>query len=160
VNGLYSFVIESPLRAPADRVWAHASSFAGINRELWPLRMTHPPGHARLTPETTPLGRPAFRSWILLFGLVPVDFDDLMLIELEPGRGFSEVSRLFSAREWRHRRTVTPAAGGCVVRDEVTFVPRWPRAGPVLARVYRLAFELRHRVLRRRFGAGRVTSPT
>jgi ligand-binding SRPBCC domain-containing protein len=152
VHGLFSFTVASTLRAPADRVWDHASSFAGINRELWPLvRMTHPHGRERLTPETVPLGRRAFRSWLLLFGLVPVDYDDLTLIALDPGRGFHEVSRLFSASEWRHRRTLTPVNEGCVVEDEVTFVPRWRWAGPLLAWVYRQTFELRHRNLRRLF---------
>src|SRR5262245_17438070 len=111
----WSFTISTPLRASAEQVWAHASTFAGVNRELWPLlRMTFPPALARLTPEQFPVGRTAFRSWLLLFGLVPVDFDDIQLVELEPGQGFSEVSRMLSMREWRHRRTVTPAGEGCV----------------------------------------------
>jgi ligand-binding SRPBCC domain-containing protein len=153
VTRSYSFAVESALRAPADRVWAHASTFAGVNRELWPLvRMTYPPQMARLTPEAVPLGRTAFRSWILLFGLVPVDYDDIALRALDPGRGFDEASRLFSATFWGHRRTITPAGAGCVVRDELTIEPRWAWAGPVLVRVYRLAFALRHRNLRRMFG--------
>jgi hypothetical protein len=130
VGESYSFTVSSPLRAPADRVWAHAGSFAGVNRELWPLaRMTFPPAMSRLTPEAFPVGWLAFRSWILLFGLVPVEFDDITLEELEPGRGFSEVSRMLNVRQWRHRRSVTPAGEGCVVRDEVAFVPRWRWAG-------------------------------
>jgi hypothetical protein len=153
VSGPYVFTIASPLRAPAARVWAHASDFAGINRELWPLaRMTYPAALARLTPETVPLGRRAFRSWVLLFGLIPVDFDDITLVELEPGRGFYEVSRLFSMREWRHRRTLTPTSEGCIVRDEIACIPRWRWAGPLLVRLFRLAFGLRHRALRRLFG--------
>jgi ligand-binding SRPBCC domain-containing protein len=156
VSASHAFTISTPLRAPAERVWAHASTFAGVNRELWPLvRMTFPPALGRLTPETFPVGRTAFRSWILLFGLVPVEFDDIALVELAPGRGFSEVSRMFSVREWRHRRTVTPAADGCVVRDEIAFVPRWRWAGGFLAWVYRRVFELWHRALRRLFGAAR-----
>jgi ligand-binding SRPBCC domain-containing protein len=153
VGGAYTFSVASNLRSDPARVWAHASDLAGVNRELWPLaRMTYPAGRGRLSPETTPPGRPAFRSWILLFGLLPIDFDDLTLAELEPGRGFYEVSRLFSMKEWRHRRTVVPAAEGCVVRDEVACVPRWRWAGPVLFAVYRLAFVLRHRRLRHLFG--------
>jgi ligand-binding SRPBCC domain-containing protein len=152
-SGAYSFTFASALRAPAARVWAHASSFAGVNRELWPLaRMTYTASQALLTPETTPVGRPAFRSWILAFGIIPVDYDDITLVELEPGRGFHEVSRMISAREWRHRRTILPTAEGCVVHDEVTFVPRWRWAGPVMVWVFRLVFANRHRALRRLFG--------
>jgi hypothetical protein len=157
MNGAYSFTLSTPLRASADRVWAHASTFAGVNRELWPLaRMTYPAALERLTPEAVPLNRVAFRSWILLFGVVPVEFDDFTLVELEPGRGFYEVSRLLTMREWRHRRTVTPAGSGCVVRDEVACVPRWRPAGPALGRVYRRAFWLRHRALGRLFGVARI----
>jgi ligand-binding SRPBCC domain-containing protein len=71
---------------------------------------------------------------------------------LEPGRGFLETSRLLTMREWRHRRTLTPMGEGCLVRDEVAFVPRWRFTGPVLAWVYRRAFQLRHRSLVRLFG--------
>jgi ligand-binding SRPBCC domain-containing protein len=149
-----SFTFCTSLRAPPEQVWAHASTFAGVNRELWPLAcMTFPPAMARLTPEALPVGRTAFRSWIMLFGMVPVDFDDFTLAELEPGRGFYEVSRMLTMREWRHRRTVTPAVDGCIVRDDIAFVPRWRWTGWLLGQVYRRAFALRHRSLRRLFGA-------
>jgi ligand-binding SRPBCC domain-containing protein len=148
----HTFTIATALQASQELVWEHASSFAGVNRELWPLaRMTYPAAMKRLTPETVPLGRVAFRSWILLLGIVPVDFDDITLMELEPGRGFYEVSRLLTMREWRHRRTLTATADGCIVRDEIAFEPRWRWTGAVLAWVYRLAFRLRHRNLRRLF---------
>lgn len=149
----YSFTVTSPLRASAERVWAHASTFAGVNRELWPLaRMTCPPALSRLTPDTFPVGRTAFRSWILLFGFVPVEYDDFTLAELEPGRGFYEVSRLLTVREWQHRRSVRPTAGGCVVTDDIGLVPRWRGTGWLLAGVYRRVFAWRHRRLRRLFG--------
>jgi len=45
-----------------------------------------------------PLGRAVFRSWVLLLGLVPVEFDDFTLLELEPGRGFDECARLLTMR--------------------------------------------------------------
>ena len=123
-NQSYSFAISTPLRASAEQVWAHASTFACVNRELWPLvRMTFPPAMSRLTPEAVPVGRTAFRSWVFLFGLVPVEFDNFTLVELEPGRGFYEVSRLLNLREWRHRRTVIPAREGSVVRDESPWCP-------------------------------------
>jgi ligand-binding SRPBCC domain-containing protein len=115
--------------------------------------MTYPSSLAQLTPAVVPLGRPAFRSWILLFGLIPVDFDDITLMELEPQHGFSEVSRMLAIQEWRHRRTLIPVAGGCQVRDEIALVPRWSWMGPVLFQVCRAAFELRHRNLRRLFGS-------
>jgi ligand-binding SRPBCC domain-containing protein len=157
MSGPYSFTFASHLKAPAERVWAHASTFEGVNRELWPLaRMTYPARFAALTPEVVPLGQVAFRSWVLLFGLVPVDYDDITLVELEPGRGFSEVSRMMALREWRHRRTITPQGETCTLHDEIALLPRWRLAGPLQARAFRLVFALRHRALRRLFGdAGR-----
>src|SRR5262245_26753616 len=35
-HGSYSITIASRLRSPAERVWAHASTFADTNRELCP----------------------------------------------------------------------------------------------------------------------------
>ncbi|MDB5310823.1 MAG: hypothetical protein JWO38_5025 [Gemmataceae bacterium] len=116
-------------------------------------RVDHLP--ARNGPAGRDPARPVFRSWVLLFGLIPIDYDDFTLVELDPGRGFLEDSRLFSMSEWRHRRTVSPLGSGSLVRDEVSFVPRWPLTGPLLAAAYRLAFEYRHRTLRRLFGVAR-----
>jgi len=72
--------------------------------------MTFPVEFAILTPAMVLKDRPAFRSWILLFGLIPVDFDDITLVELEPGRGFHERSRLLTMREWHHRRNLIPTS--------------------------------------------------
>jgi ligand-binding SRPBCC domain-containing protein len=159
-SSAYSFTISTPLRAPAEQVWEHASSFTGVNRELWPLvRMTFPAKLQRLTPGTFPVGHTAFRSWILLFGVLPVEYDDLMLVKLEPGRGFSEVSTLLTVRPWRHQRSILPSEEGCVVRDEIGLTPRWPGTGWFLAPLYRWIFVWRHRRLRRLFGA-RVSRAT
>jgi Enoyl-(Acyl carrier protein) reductase len=41
----------SRLRSSAARVWVHASTFAGVNRALWPLaRMTFLPALEKLAP--------------------------------------------------------------------------------------------------------------
>jgi ligand-binding SRPBCC domain-containing protein len=153
VRPSYSFALSTALAASPEKVWAHASTFAGVNRELWPwARMTYPPSHARLTRRAFPSGQTTFRSWILLLGFLPVEFDDFHLAEIVEGRGFLEVSRLFSMKEWRHRRTIDAVLGGCLVRDVVSFEPRWRLAGSVLYRTYRLAFGLRHGALKRLFG--------
>lgn len=150
----YSFTFRSRLPTLAEQVWNHASSFAGVNRELWPLvRMTCPPTQQRMSFDTFPVGRPVFRSWILLFGVIPVEYDDFTLIALEPGREFHEVSHLLTMRQWQHRRSVLPTVGGCVVSDEITMAPRWRGTGWLLACVYRCVFAWRHRRLRRLFKA-------
>ena len=145
------FELCSHLAAPAAEVWAHATSMRGVNRELFPLaRMTHPRELAVLEPGRVPLGRRAFRSWILALGALPIDYDDLTFVALEPGR-FLERSPMLTQREWQHERVVEPAAGGSIVTDRVRFVPRVAALGPLFLLVFRLAFRLRHRNLRRLF---------
>ena len=129
-----------------------ATSMRGVNRELFPLaRMTYPRGLAVLEPGRVPLGTRAFRSWILALGALPIDYDDLTFVALEPCR-FLERSPMLTQREWRHERVVEPAPGGSIVTDRIRLVPRLAALGPLFALVFRLAFRLRHRNLRRIFG--------
>lgn len=145
--------IASYLAAPPEALWRHATSPAGVNRELRPLlRMTFPPGATDLTGAWRP-GERLFRSWILLFGVLPVEYDDLGFVEVEPGRRFLERSRLLSQRIWEHERSIDPAPGGCRVADRVRFAPRLPLLAPLHAAVFRMVFRWRHRNLRRAFGA-------
>jgi ligand-binding SRPBCC domain-containing protein len=149
------FAFSSRLAAAPETVWAHAMSIRGVNRELFPLaRMTCPRDLGRDLTHL-PLGRRAFRSWILAAGLVPIDYDDLTFVELEPGRRFLERSSMMSQREWCHERTVEPAECGSILTDRVRFVPRLPALGAVFLPVFRLSFRLRHWNLRRLFGSGR-----
>jgi hypothetical protein len=145
--------VASRLEAPAAAVWERVSTFAGVNDELMPLmRMTAPPDVRRLEPEQVVLGERICRSWVLLFGFLPFDYDDLVLVDLEPGRGFHERSTMLSMRSWEHERWIEPAGErGCTLRDRLTFTPRLPLPlGPVV----RAVFRHRHRRLRRRFGGG------
>jgi ligand-binding SRPBCC domain-containing protein len=147
------FRIASRLAASSDTLWSHASSMAGVNRELFPLlRMTHPAGVSSIDASQLPIGRRAFRSWILLLGIVPVEFDDLTIVELTPGRGFLERSAMLTQREWEHERHIEPTIDGCTLSDRVRFVPRVPALGAVFLVVFRLVFRWRHRNLRRMFG--------
>ncbi len=151
------FVVSSDLSAEAPELWRHAASPAGVNREFWPLlRMTFPAGLEDLATSWRP-GERVCRSWLLLAGLVPIDYDDLTFVEVEPGRRFLERSSLLSQSVWEHERVLEPLASGCRVTDRVRFVPRlaWLEAAyqPVLAWVFRW----RHRNLRRLFGADSST---
>jgi hypothetical protein len=152
----FAFELSSQLAVPAAELWRHASSMAGVNRELWPLvRMTYPKRFASLDAASPPLGRRAFRSWILLFGLLPIDYDDLTFVSIDPPHGFRERSPMLTMREWNHERQIAPAGAGCEVTDRVSFVPRVAALGPLLRMVFALAFRLRHRNLRRMFGGRR-----
>jgi ligand-binding SRPBCC domain-containing protein len=141
------------LAAPADEVWRHASSMAGVNAELAPIVMTYPDDHAELPAELTDdlLGAPLFTSTLKLRG-VPFDRHELSLVEVEPGRSFQEDSRSRLNRRWRHRRTVTPAEGGCEVTDRLEVDPRLPGTGPLTRLLVARIFARRHRVLAARFG--------
>src|SRR5512143_677123 len=151
VDPTRGFSFSSRLSAAPEEVWAHAMSIRGVNRELFPVaRMTCPRDLGRdLT--RLPLGRRAFRSWILAAGIVPIDYDDLTLVGLEPGRRFLERSSLWSQLECCHERSVEPAAGGSIVTDRVRFVPRLPALAPLFLPVFRLSFRVRHWTLRRMF---------
>ncbi|GAA2076642.1 hypothetical protein GCM10009821_14960 [Aeromicrobium halocynthiae] len=144
-------VQESVVAAPVQQVWARVVSPDGINHELGPwLQMSMPSGAATLTVDTVTIGAPLGRSWIRLFGLVPVDYDDLVIVEREPGRFFREESTMLSAQRWRHeRRLDVVPTGHTVVRDRLTFVPRVPGrlAASAHRRVVAALFAHRHRRL-------------
>jgi hypothetical protein len=116
--------------APADVVWERATSPEGINHELSPiLRMTMPRGLSDATIDDVVVGEPLGRAWILLFGFLPVDYDDLSLVELEPGHRFLERSSMLSMRVWQHERRVAQPEGDTRrVTDRLSFEPRRPLA--------------------------------
>lgn len=143
----------SRLDASPDDVWRRITTFEGVNAELRPLlRMTAPPDARSLDAAEVVPGRRLFRSWILLFGVVPFDYDDVTLVSIEPGRGFLERSPMLSQRVWEHERRVEPVEGGCIVTDRVRFEPRLPMPGGVLLPLVRAIFHHRHRRLRAHFG--------
>jgi hypothetical protein len=127
-------------------------SAEGINDELGPLlRMTVPRGVESLdlhALEPGPLGR----SWLLLFGLLPVDYDDIGLVRIEPGRGFLERSTMLSQRLWEHERTIEPGGEGTTIVDRIAWEPRLPLPGRLLRPLFGAVFRHRHRQLQRHFG--------
>jgi hypothetical protein len=149
----YEFSVTSKLAASADKVWNQAATMEGVNRELFPLaRMTYPKAISRLDRVSIAPGRRLFRSWILLFGFIPIDYDDITLATIDPEGGFLEISSMFSQLKWQHERLVRSISGGCTVADHVQFTPRLPAFGPLYRAVFHWCFELRHHNLRRRFG--------
>jgi len=150
--GARELVASSTLAADPEAVWRHAVSPAGVNRELWPwLRMTFPADIGDLTRGWQP-GELRFRSWLLLLGVLPVEYDDLGFAEVDAGRRFLERSRLATQALWEHERVVEPASGGARLTDRVRFVPRLRALAPVHAPVFQAVFWWRHRRLRALFG--------
>lgn len=145
--------VSSRLDAPPAAVWDRIITPEGINDEMRPyLRMTLPPGIEQLNPESVEIGEPIGRSWILLFGLLPFDYDDVCLARLEPGRGFLERSKMLSQQSWEHERTLEPDGDGCLVTDRVRWQPRLGLPGRPLRPVVGWFFRHRHARLRLRFG--------
>ncbi len=148
-------VVSSLLDASPDEVWERVITPEGINDEMRPyLRMTLPAGVDGLDPERIELGEKIGRSWILLFGLIPFDYDDLTLVELDPSRGFLERSQMLSQRSWEHERTLEPTGeDGCLIADRVRWQPRLGLPGRPLRPVIGWFFRYRHKRLQRHFGS-------
>ena len=93
-----SLRFESQLDAPPDRIWEWITSLDGISTEMWPFfRMTFPKGVRSLNDVVIKPGIRIFRSYIFLFGILPVDYSDMTLMELDIGRGFVEQSPMGSS---------------------------------------------------------------
>ena len=121
----------------------------GVNDELWPVVRMTVPGGSDLVIRPGALGR----SWILLFGVLPIDYDDLFLSSVSAGAGFRERSTIGSCSEWHHDRSLLSLpGGGCRVVDSVGFTPRVALFGGLMAFLFEATFRWRHRRLRRRFG--------
>ena len=145
--------VTTTVAASPDAVWDRVASIDGVNHELGPwFRMTAPKGVEDIDPAAVPLGERWFRSWILFLGVLPVDYDDLTLLRIEPGRGFLERSKMLSQRVWEHERTLEPDGDGTRVTDRVRFEPRL-RVGAGLQRaLFHAIFRRRHRRLAAHFG--------
>jgi len=146
-----SFEIKSNLAIEASEFWPNCS-LKSVNWELAPLiRMTAPADWQSRPIEGWPVGVELFKSWILLFGVLPVDRHSFCLREIAPGFGFYERSSSWTSREWNHDRTVVANDHGCTVIDRVAVVSRAALLEPLLMPIYRLIFRHRHRRLRKKY---------
>jgi ligand-binding SRPBCC domain-containing protein len=146
-------VTRSLLHAPRAVVWERVTSAEGVNDELRPLfRMTAPRSLRAGGLAQVQIGRRICRSWVLLFGVLPVDYDDITLVRLEAPSAFLERSPMLSQHVWEHERTLEEVPEGCVLTDRITYAPRLPAPDALLRSTYAAVFRHRHRRLRRRFG--------
>ncbi len=150
MNDAISLRFESKLHAPIESVWEWITSVKGIRTEMWPiLLMTMPKGARSLSDVQIIPGTRMFRSYLFLFGLLPFDYSDMTLLELNMGHGFIEQSPMGSMRLWRHERQIVPCpsdSSAVVLVDQLTFQPRM--AGRLVGWFVRRLFLHRHRVLR------------
>ena len=156
----YTLALATPLAVSRERAWDWITSVDGILAEMRPLmRMTIPRGVERIGLEDVRLGEPLFASWVLLFGVIPVDRSWLTLVELDPGHGFVERSPMLGMKLWQHERWIetVPGTPGCTLNDRLSFEPRF--AGPIVRWVVARFFRHRHAVLARRLGPESGASP-
>ena len=142
----------SSLDADVADVWSFVSTMKGVNFELHPfIHMSSSPEHRSLPATITP-GRVVFRSWLLLFCVIPIDRHALALTQIDDGGGFVEESSTWIQRRWRHeRRLTTDQDHRCVITDRLVIEPRLRFARPFVASIARQLFLHRHRRLQRRF---------
>lgn len=155
-----SLRFESQLHAPPERVWEWITSIRGISAEMRPFfRMTVPQGILSLNDVDMRLGVPMFRSYVFLFGVLPVDYSDMTLVELKVGEGFTEQSPMGSMRLWRHERRIVPCPSdpkAVLLVDQLTFRPRMAKR--LVGWFIRRVFVHRHEVLTANLGGGRLAA--
>ena len=145
------FEISSKLEVDPDE-FRRMLTLRGVNTELSPLvRMTAPSEWSSRPIVEWPTGRTLFSSWILLFGIVPVDRHSFYLKSIDSRRGFVEESSSLVNSLWRHHRYFDQSGETCEVTDTLEFECRLPLLARLLAPVYRFVFRHRHKVLRRNY---------
>ncbi|MEZ5154939.1 MAG: hypothetical protein R2718_02400 [Solirubrobacterales bacterium] len=156
---LSEVAVATELAIAPQPLWESVCRLEGVNRELSPwLRMTAPPGLEGATIADLEPGKPAGRCRLLLFGLLPIDYDDLTIAEVDPPHRFLERSRMLTIDPWEHERTIrSVSAATSVLTDRLRFRLRLPlRAIPgsdrLAAAVVRVIFRHRHRRLAKLYG--------
>lgn len=154
MSDVISLRFESKLQAPRERVWEWITSIRGISAEMWPFfRMTAPKGVSSLNDVQIKPGVRMFRSYVFLFGILPIDYSDMTLLELDVGQGFTEQSPMGSMKLWRHERRIVPCPSdpnAVLLVDQLTFQPRMARR--LVGWFIRRVFVHRHEVLKTNFG--------
>lgn len=146
------FVQTSVVRAPQAAVWEFVTQPEGINHELWPvLTMTVPRGAAGLNLADVEAPIQLGKSWLLLGTLIPLDYDDIGIVELDKGSRFKEQSTMLSMKAWGHERSIAAHPDGCTVTDRITFTSRIPGLDRVMAPILRWLFRHRHKRLQAHF---------
>ena len=161
MSGSVSMRFESKLTAPPERVWEWIASVKGISEEMWPyFRMTAPRSVQSLADVQIRPGVPMFRSYVFLFGVLPIDYSDMTLLEFNNGVGFIEQSPMGSMTLWRHERQIVPHPsdpGAVMLVDQLTFRPRMARH--LVTWFIRRVFTHRHKVLREHLGGAQPAAP-
>jgi ligand-binding SRPBCC domain-containing protein len=147
-----SFELQSELAIGAAEFWSNAS-LESVNWELAPLvKMTAPREWQVRRISEWEVGRELFRSWILLFGVLPVDRHAFRLRAIGPAFEFREASSSWINRRWNHDREVRASDAGCTVIDRVMFETRVALLAPLAGAIYLMIFRHRHSRLNQKWG--------
>lgn len=142
------FLVSSRLSVQPDKFWGE-QSIATVNVELSPwIYMSAPAAWQSLRLKEWDGSGQLFRSWVLLFGLIPVDCHTFGTIDLSQHMKFVERSSSLFNNIWQHERIAKTVPGGGEVIDKVSFTPRVRWLSPVLRTIYVLVFQHRHAKLR------------
>lgn len=143
---IYELEFRSDLNVGPIKVWRWITSFEGINAELSPyVSMSAPEGVRNINDVDIILGKPLFRSWLKLFGFIPIDYLDVTLVAFDEGSCLIEQSRMASMKLWRHERRIIPNVSGTTLVDKLTFEPKLP--GFIVKTVVKILFDNRHKKL-------------
>ncbi len=153
---MHTFTFSSELQVSVDDL-LRTFTMSAVNAELRPLvRMTAPKSWASRSILEWPERQALFQSWILLFGVVPIDRHSFYFEIINPAEGFVESSSSTANSVWRHQRTVAPIRSGCRLTDTIHYQNRAPLLGALFKPLYGLVFFCRHRYLRTKY-AGRAS---
>jgi hypothetical protein len=89
----FTFTIESEINSTKEVLWQHITQMKNVNVELSPfMKMTYPKTMSEIGDREVPTNVVLFKSWILLFGFIPIDLHSLRLDRLDYGSAFYENS--------------------------------------------------------------------
>ncbi len=141
----------SDLPVPPEAVLS-TLDMEGVNDELAPfVQMTAPDPWNHMPIAEWRTGSLLFKSWILLFGFLPIDRHSFMLESVEPGKGFQEASSSWMNKTWRHYRSVEETTSGCRVTDSIEYEPRVPLLSGLQKFIIERIFDNRHKNLKKAF---------
>jgi len=85
----YTSKFTSELKASKSEVWKWMTSLEGISKEMSPLMvMTAPANVKSIESVVFEPGKPIFRSWLLLFKVLPFDYSNFTLERVDVDTGF------------------------------------------------------------------------
>lgn len=149
------FTHSSQVGAAISEVWSFVTSPTGINTELMPImKMTVPQKMQERTISDLQPGEPLGRSWLLLGGLIPFEYDNITLAELEHGKRFLERSTTGSMSHWQHERLLeSKSETRTQVTDNIEYTMRIPIPGSatLTKAILQRLFRYRHQQLGKYF---------